>query len=81
VNKYVNHYILQENKIYTLIGAKVKSLRESKGMTQIQVADLCDYEKTTVSRIEAGRTNITVKTLYKLSHALDVQMKELVDIE
>lgn len=72
---------MQEENIYTLIGAKVKSLRESKGLTQIQVADLCDYEKTTISRIEAGRTNITVKTLYKLSHALHVPMKDLVDVE
>lgn len=50
-------------------------------MTQIQVADLCDFEKTTVSRIEVGKTNITIKNLYKISKALGVPMKELVDVD
>jgi len=41
-------------------------------MTQQQVSDICDFEKSTVSRIEAGRTNLTVKNLYKISRALGV---------
>lgn len=70
-----------ENKIYILIGSNIKSIRESKGMTQLDVAVLCDFEKTTISRIEAGRTNITVKNLFKLSQALGVMMKDLIDIQ
>jgi len=78
--KYVNLGILQEKNIYQIIGARIKDIRESKGMTQIDVASICNYDKTTVSRIEAGRTNITVKTLQNLSMALGVPMKDLIDI-
>ena len=80
VNNYVNQGILKEKNIYQLLGARIKDIRESKGMTQLDVASICNYDKTTVSRIEAGRTNITVKTLQNLSIALGVPMKDLVDI-
>ena len=72
--------MLDEN-IYKLIGLKIRTIRELKGMTQQQISDVCDFEKSTVSRLEAGRTNLTVKNLFKISQALGVQMKELVDVE
>lgn len=72
---------MQENNLYILIGLRVKSLRESKGMTQLDVAVFCNYDKTTISRIESGRTNITIKSLFKISRALEVQLKDLVDVD
>ena len=72
--------MLDEN-IYKLIGLKIRTIRELKGMTQQHISDVCDFEKSTVSRLEAGRTNLTVKNLFKISQALGVQMKELVDVE
>jgi transcriptional regulator with XRE-family HTH domain len=71
---------LKEKNIYQIIGARIKDIRESKGMTQLDVAVILNYDKTTISRIEAGRTNITIRTLQKLSIALEVPMKELIDI-
>ncbi len=71
---------MPEKNIYILIGSRIKNIRENKGITQQQISDICDFEKSTVSRIEAGRTNITIKTLYKLSQSLGVEMKDLVDI-
>lgn len=50
-------------------------------MTQLDVAVICDYDKTAISRIESGRTNITIKSLYNLSQALGVKIKDLVDVE
>jgi len=41
---------------------------------------LCDFEKSSMSRIEAGRTNPTITTLFKISEALAVTIKDLVDI-
>lgn len=72
---------MSEQNIYKLIGERIKSIRENKGLTQQQVSDECDFEKSTISRIESGRTNITIKNLYKLSKALGVKMKDLVDVE
>ena len=72
--------MMPEKDIYILIGKRIKDIRENKGMTQQQVSDICDFEKSTLSRIEAGRTNITIKNLYKLSVALGVRIMDLVDI-
>ena len=72
---------MPEKNIYILIGSRIKDIRESKGMTQQQISDICDFEKSTVSRIEAGRTNLTIKTLYKISQSLGVKMTDIVDVE
>lgn len=69
-----------ESDIYISIGKKIRNIRESKGLTQQNLADLCDFEKSNVSRIESGRTNITIKNLYKISKALGVKISDLIDL-
>jgi transcriptional regulator with XRE-family HTH domain len=71
---------MSESNIYILIGKRIKIIREEKGFTQQEIGYRCDFEKTTMSRIESVLTNLTVKNLYKLSHALGVKIKDLVDI-
>ena len=63
------------------IGQRIRILRESKGITQQDLAAACNFEKTNMSRIEAGRTNPTISTLYKISQALEISISELVDVE
>jgi DNA-binding XRE family transcriptional regulator len=46
-------------------------------MSQTELASLCDLEKTSISRIENGRTNVTLKTCVILSKALDVKLVDL----
>ena len=70
-----------EQNIYILIGKKIRDTRENQRKTQQDIADICDFEKSTISRIEAGRTNLTVKNLYKISQALGVKMKDIVDFD
>ena len=60
------------------IGRNIKSIRENKGITQTELADLCGYERSTLNRIEAGGSNVTAKTLLKISKALAVEVAELV---
>lgn len=57
------------------LGKRVKALRKDKHFSQLDLASICNYEKTTISRIENGRTNITLKTLVNLSLALEVELK------
>lgn len=72
---------MTEVEVYILIGEKIKRLRQSKGMTQQTLADECDIEKPNLSRIENGNTNPTIKSLWKISNALGVKLKDLVDVE
>ena len=70
------------------LGINLKKIRESKSMTQFDLATAMNelssesfIEKTTISRIENGRTNVTLTTLTKLSLALEVDIKKLFDFE
>ena len=72
----------KEIEFYKLqFGLKIKALREARDMSQTELASLCDLEKTSISRIENGRTNITLKTSVILSKALDVKLIDLFNIE
>jgi transcriptional regulator with XRE-family HTH domain len=72
---------MNEFQLYKAVGQRIKSIREKKGFTQQGLADLCNFEKSNMSRIETGRSNLTLKTLLTISNALNVQIKQLVDLE
>lgn len=63
------------------LGKRIKTMREDKGISQQELASLCDFEKSNMSRIEAGRTNPTIGTLLKISNALNINVTILVDVE
>ena len=72
---------MNEVEVYILIGERIRKLRQSKGMSQQTLADECDIEPPNLSRIENGNTNPTIKSLWKISNALGVKLKDLVDVE
>ena len=57
-------------------GKRVKHLRFLKDLSQLDLAVQCNYEKTTISRIENGRANVTLRTIQKLSKGLEVSASE-----
>lgn len=59
------------------IGAKIKAFRQSKKMTQLDLSSRCGIEQTNLARIELGKTSPTIKTLFKISEALEIDIKEL----
>ncbi|MFY9152107.1 MAG: helix-turn-helix transcriptional regulator [Prolixibacteraceae bacterium] len=72
---------MKKEELQIIIGSRIKLLRESKGISQQVLAAMCNFEKGNMSRLEAGRTNPTITTLYKISQALDVKIIDLLDFE
>ncbi len=62
-----------------LFGARIKSIRGSKGWTQEYMAEKVDISTNYLSSIERGKENPTFDMLVKLSAALEVEMWELFD--
>ena len=62
------------------IGANIRKIREEKCISQQDLAAVCNFEKSNMSRIEAGRTNLTVGTLLKICEALNVKLADVVDL-
>lgn len=55
------------------IGARVKELRKSLGLTQKELAEKCGYKSlTTINKIELGINSIPLDTVEKLANALQV---------
>ena len=67
---------MSDPKFLAALGARIKELRLKKKLTQNELAILCNFEKASMSRIESGRTNVTILTLKKISKALDINLLE-----
>jgi len=74
---------MEKIELLKIVGKRIKEIRESKGMAQVDLAVKMEgcIDTTNISRIEAGRTNPTVYTLFRISQALEVSMSDLVKIE
>lgn len=67
-----------QEELQKLIGRNIRDIRERKGMSAQELASDCNFEKSNMSRLESGKTNPTIWTLYKISQILEVSLEELV---
>ena len=70
---------MAESSLQINVGKQIQKLRESKGISQQDLAAKCNFEKSNMSRLEAGRVNPTLSTLEKVANALDITLTELFD--
>jgi transcriptional regulator with XRE-family HTH domain len=61
------------------IGSRLRALRQARGMTQAQLAQILGTRHTNVSGIERGTRGITVQQVVKLARALDVSPAVILD--
>jgi transcriptional regulator with XRE-family HTH domain len=61
-----------------LVGGNVRRIRQKKGLTQEQLAEISGFSQQYISGLEQGRRNPTVVTLYELASALGVSHLDLV---
>lgn len=74
---------MEKSEILKLVGKRIKEMRESKGVSQLDLVGKMsgEIDPTNISRIESGRTNPTVFTLFRIAEALEISAKELIDID
>lgn len=65
-----------EDLLQKKVGKRIKAIRLEKKITQQDLADLCSYDISGISRLEAGRANATLSTLNIVSKALGVEPVE-----
>ena len=58
-------------------GSAVKSLRASHGISQEQLAELAQLDRTYISDVERGRRNLGLRNIVALAHALGVEPASL----
>ncbi len=59
------------------LSRNLRAIRELRGLTQKQLADLCKVPRSTVANIEVGGSNPTLGVLMRLAGALHLTLEEL----
>lgn len=67
-----------EPELASRLGRNIRQLREARGLTQEQVAQLAAVPRSTWASLESGAANPTLAVLNRVAHALQVSLEELV---
>ncbi len=63
--------------IRKLLGDKIKKIRQSRKMSQEDLAFESGLHRTYISDIERGARNVSIRNIEKIAKALNVSLKEL----
>lgn len=65
--------------LYEQFGLNIVYYRKRKKLTQLQLAELADIDRSHVSAIELGKVGVSFDVIFKLAEVLDVTPKDLFD--
>jgi putative transcriptional regulator len=63
------------------IGQRIVELREKKGWSQSDLARACGKDRQAIEKLENGRVNPTLYTLYEVAEALAVSLNTLIELK
>ncbi|MAN89142.1 MAG: transcriptional regulator [Algoriphagus sp.] len=63
------------------IGKTIKSIREEKGLTQQQIAELVNMHRSNYSRVEAGDRDLSLDAVNKIARYFGMTIDELVNFD
>jgi transcriptional regulator with XRE-family HTH domain len=66
-----------ENEVLVLFGKRLKELRISKKLTQIELAEICGLHPNYIGMVERGERNPSLINIDKLAKALNLNITEL----
>ena len=59
------------------LGSKVRKLREKRGLSQEEFAEVCGLHRTYIGSVERGERNLTVASLEIIARALKISVSEM----
>jgi len=66
-----------KSKINEEVGFNIRRIREERGLSQEELADLAGLHRAYIGQIERGEKNIGLKNLEKIAKALGMNTKDL----
>jgi len=58
------------------IGNRIREVRNLKNISQMQLSNLADLDRTYITSVENGKRNISIVNIEKIAIALDISIKE-----
>lgn len=74
----LSQQMAKERDIEKILGSVIRELRLSRGLSQEKLAELGDFERSYISKVENGERAIRFKTVVRFAKALDIKPSELV---
>lgn len=71
---------MNDKELFKIIAHNIKIERAVKRLTQAQLAELIGVHEKYIGIIEAGKQNITLKTLNKIANSLNINISKLFEI-
>jgi putative transcriptional regulator len=71
---------VKKNELKKKIGLRIIQLREKKGWSQADLARACGKDRQAVEKLENGKVNPTLFSIYEIAEALEVSLEVLVTI-
>ena len=65
--------------LYEKFGLNVVYYRKRKRLTQLQLAELADIDRSHFSAIELGNVGVSMDVIFKLAQVLEIEPKDLFD--
>ena len=63
------------------IGQRIIDLRTKKGWSQSDLARACGKDRQAIEKLENGKVNPTLYTLYEMAKVLEVSLTTLIDLK
>jgi transcriptional regulator with XRE-family HTH domain len=61
------------------VGQRIVELRSQKGWSQSDLARACNKDRQAIEKLENGKVNPTLYSLFEISKALGISLNKLVD--
>lgn len=75
----VRHLKQEYKALYEKFGLNVVYYRKRKRLTQLQLAELVDIDRSHISAIEVGNVGVSLDVIFRLCEVLEITPKELFD--
>ena len=69
----------QEREFFIQLGARIAKQRNTRDITQVQMAETLGVSQQTINSYEAGRRRVPVSALPILANSLDMSIDELIN--
>lgn len=70
-------YMMEEREYLEMFAQRVRTLRESKGLSQEKLAELANLHRTYIGMVERLERNPSLVCIHKIAKGLGVDIKEL----
>lgn len=71
---------MNKEELSKIIGKRIIELRMNRGWSQSDLARACNKDRQAIEKLENGKINPTLYSLFEISNAIEVPLSDLVKL-